>query len=51
MTKITQLDQLDLNATYSYADYLTWRLNETVELIKGKILAMAPAPNVGQSGD
>jgi Uma2 family endonuclease len=41
---IRQLSQLDLNATYSYADYLTWQLDETVELIKGKIMAMSPAP-------
>lgn len=47
MPKITSIDQLDINQTYNYADYLTWRLNETVELIKGKILSMAPAPNVG----
>jgi Uma2 family endonuclease len=46
MTKITELSQLDLNATYSYADYLTWRLEETVELIKGKIMAMPPAPSL-----
>lgn len=46
MAAITQLSQLDLNATYSYADYLTWRLEESVELIKGKIMAMSPAPNV-----
>lgn len=46
MTKITQLSQLDLTASYSYADYLTWQLNETVELIKGKIQLMSPAPNV-----
>ncbi|MEE7627587.1 Uma2 family endonuclease [Methylobacter sp. Wu8] len=46
MTKITELSQLDLNATYSYADYLTWQLEETVELIKGKIMAMSPAPNL-----
>ncbi len=47
MAKITRLSQLDLNKTYSYADYMTWRLNETVELIKGKIMLMSPAPNVG----
>ncbi len=47
MTKITQLSQLDLNQTYSYADYLTWQLDEAVELIKGKIMLMSPAPNVG----
>jgi len=46
MAKITQLSQLDLTANYSYADYLTWQLNEAVELIKGKILLMSPAPNV-----
>lgn len=46
MPKITQLSQLDLNQTYSYADYLTWQFNETVELIKGKIMQMSPAPNV-----
>jgi len=43
---ITRLSQLDLNSTYSYADYLTWQLEETVELIRGKIMVMAPAPNV-----
>jgi len=46
MAKITELSQLDLNQTYSYADYLTWRLKEAVELIKGKIMLMSPAPNV-----
>ncbi|MDD2759016.1 MAG: Uma2 family endonuclease [Methylomonas sp.] len=46
MAKITELSQLDMNGTYSYADYLTWRLEESVELIKGKIMAMSPAPNV-----
>lgn len=46
MPKITQLSQLDLNKTYSYADYVTWQINETIELIKGKIILMAPAPNV-----
>ncbi|MEQ1528324.1 MAG: Uma2 family endonuclease [Methylococcales bacterium] len=46
MAKITDMSQLDLNATYSYADYLTWQLEETVELIRGKIMAMSPAPNL-----
>jgi Uma2 family endonuclease len=46
MAKIIRLSDLDLSKTYSYADYLTWQLNETVELIKGKIMLMAPAPNV-----
>lgn len=45
MAPITQLSQLDLNGTYSYADYMTWQLEESVELIKGKIMAMSPAPS------
>jgi len=47
MTKITQLSQLDLNKSYNYADYLTWQLDEMVELIKGKVSLMSPAPNLG----
>lgn len=43
---ITQLSQLDLTKTYSYADYLTWQLDEMIELIKGKIQLMSPAPNL-----
>jgi Uma2 family endonuclease len=46
MPAITELSQLDLNASYSYADYLTWQFDEAVELIKGKISLMCPAPNV-----
>lgn len=46
MTTITSLSQLDFNKTYSYADYLTWQFSEIVELVKGKITAMVPAPNV-----
>ncbi|MBS4052297.1 MAG: Uma2 family endonuclease [Methylomonas sp.] len=45
MAPITQLSQLDPNGIYSYADYLTWQLEESVELIKGKIMAMSPAPS------
>ncbi len=46
MSTITQLSQLDLTQNYSYADYISWRLNEAVELIKGKIMLMSPAPSV-----
>lgn len=45
MAVITELSQLDLNGTYSYADYLLWQFEERVELIKGKVMLMA-APNV-----
>ncbi|MFB0907896.1 MAG: Uma2 family endonuclease, partial [Spirosomataceae bacterium] len=37
--------ELDLSKTYSYADYLKWTFQERLELIKGKIYAMSPAPN------
>jgi Uma2 family endonuclease len=40
-----QLSDLDLEKTYSYADYFKWRFEERVELIKGKIFKMSPAPN------
>jgi Uma2 family endonuclease len=42
---ITNFEQLDLNQTYSYADYLLWRFDERVELLKGRIMKMSPAPN------
>lgn len=42
--KVTDFSQLDLNKTYTYADYLTWRFNERLELIKGWVYKMSPAP-------
>ncbi len=41
---ITSLDQLDLSKRYSYADYFKWKFQERVELIKGFIHRMTPAP-------
>lgn len=41
---ITHLDQIDLSIPYSYADYLTWQFKERVELIKGFVRKMSPAP-------
>ena len=43
---ITSIDQLDFNATYSYADYLKWQIQDRLEIIKGKIFNMSPAPSV-----
>ncbi|GAB2704526.1 Uma2 family endonuclease [Mucilaginibacter koreensis] len=40
-----QFSDLDLNKTYSYADYLKWAFEERLELIKGKIFKMSPAPS------
>lgn len=42
---ISDFNELDLSKTYSYADYLTWKFQERVELIKGHIFKMSPAPN------
>jgi len=39
-----QLSDLDINKTYTYADYLKWTFDERLELIKGKIFKMSPAP-------
>lgn len=44
MTPITDISQLDPNGSYSYADYLTWRFTEYVELIKGRVLRKKSAP-------
>ena len=45
MVPITSLSQLDPNQTYSYADYLTWRFDEFVELIKGKLMRPMAGPS------
>lgn len=42
---ITSLDQLDLNKRYTVADYMSWRFKERVELIRGMIFKMSPAPS------
>ncbi len=36
---------LDVSKTYSYSDYLLWTFQERIELIKGRIFKMSPAPN------
>jgi Uma2 family endonuclease len=41
---ITNLSELDLKKQYTYADYLTWQIKDRVELIKGFIYKMSPAP-------
>lgn len=42
---VTNINALDLNKMYSYADYITWQFKERLELIKGRIFKMSPAPN------
>lgn len=38
-----EFKDLDLNKSYTYADYLLWKFDERVELIKGRIFKMSPA--------
>ena len=40
------INDLDISKTYTYADYLLWRFEERVELIRGKVFKMSPAPSV-----
>lgn len=42
---ITKLSQLDPNGRYTYADYLTWKFQEFVELISGKVLRHMSGPS------
>jgi len=43
---VTQFSDLDPEGRYTYADYLLWQFQERVELIKGRIFKMSPAPNL-----
>ena len=42
---VKNLSDLDFNKQYTYADYLKWQFSDRVELIKGFIKKMSPAPN------
>ncbi len=41
---VSHYSQLDVNQLYSYADYLTWKFEEAIELIKGRLVKMS-TPN------
>ena len=43
---VTKLHDLDPSKKYTYADYLEWQLDEMVELIRGRIFKMTPAPDL-----
>ena len=47
MATVTNFNDLDLNGTYTYADYLKWKFEERLELFRGKIFKMSPAPSRG----
>jgi Uncharacterized protein conserved in cyanobacteria len=41
MSPVTSISQLSQDGKYTYADYLSWKFEEAVELIKGRIMQMA----------
>ena len=43
--KVYSFNEVDESLTYSYSHYLNWLFEERVELIKGKIFKMSPAPS------
>lgn len=45
MPTIDDISLLDTNQLYSYADYLHWQLKQRIELLRGKIFLMSPAPS------
>ena len=42
---ITSFSQLDPTKQYTYADYLTWEIEERLEIIKGWVMRMS-APSI-----
>jgi len=43
--KVYSVDDIDASLTYTYAHYLNWLFDDRVELIKGKVFRMSPAPS------
>lgn len=43
--KYQAVEEPDPSLSYTYADYLQWKYKERVELIRGRIFKMSPAPN------
>lgn len=41
---ITDFAQLDLSQRYTYADYLSWKFTDLVELIRGRVLRKMAGP-------
>lgn len=40
-----QVSDLDFEKSYTYADYLQWTFDDRLEILKGKLFKMTPAPN------
>lgn len=42
---VKSINELDFKESYTYADYLLWQFKERVELFRGRIFKMSPAPS------
>lgn len=42
--EFTKVEEPDPSLSYTYADYLEWNFEERLELIRGRIFKMSPAP-------
>ena len=45
MQAITNFSDLDLTKEYTFSDYMMWQFSDRVELLRGFINKMSPAPN------
>ena len=43
---VASIDDLDPSRQYTYADYLSWTFKDRVELLRGWLRRMSPAPNL-----
>lgn len=43
--EINKVSDIDFSRTYSYADYFRWQFADRLELIRGKVFRMSPAPS------
>ncbi len=44
MEAITDISQLDLSKSYTYADYLSWKFTDLVELVRGHVVRKMSGP-------
>lgn len=45
MTDVVKEPSMEYGATYTYADYLTWTVQDRFEILKGRLFKMSPAPS------
>ncbi|QNN40285.1 Uma2 family endonuclease [Pedobacter roseus] len=47
---VKTVNEIDFSAIYSYADYMRFEFEERLEIIKGRVFRMSPAPSHIQQG-